>query len=140
MQTNSRNLRRGVAFAEVIVAAVLLISGISLVGQMTVANGRLLQQSRHERLALDELTNQLERLTALQGETLQSAIDTLSPSPAAMAALPKPTLTAELVEDDDGNRLTLRIQWDRPQSSTPIALTGWLPTRPVRSGESEVNP
>lgn len=143
MQRASIKSRRGVTFAELIVAAALLIGGMSLVGQLTVTNGRLLQQSRQHRLALDEISNQLEWLTTLDGEDLALAIEDLAPSDTAVSALANPTLNAELVEDDDGSRLTLSIQWEKPQPSAPIKLTAWIRPYAIQSLEtpaSEVEP
>ncbi|MGV3485762.1 MAG: hypothetical protein ACO1RT_15200 [Planctomycetaceae bacterium] len=143
MQHVSKRNRRGVTFAELTVASALLIGGMSLVGRLVVTNGRLLQQSRHNRLALDELTNQLEWLTTLEGEALTAAIEDLEPSATIVDALPGPTLNAERVDDDEGSRLTLSIRWETPQPSAPIKLTAWL--RPVSQSladtlESEVAP
>lgn len=127
MQRASFKNRRGVTFAELIVASALLIGGMSLVGRLTVSNGRLLQQSRQDRLAMDEITNQLEWLTTLPSDEVAAAIKDLAPSKHAVSALSNPTLNGELFEDDEGKRVTLSIQWEKPQPSAPIRVTAWLP-------------
>jgi hypothetical protein len=124
-------LRRGLATIELLVAMTLLISVISFATTMTIRNGRLLTATRHYRLGLDELSNQIERLAALPANELPLAIERLTPSPFATKYLANAELKAELQPTEVGQRLTLELSWKRSQPDTPpITLTAWIaPTK-----------
>ena len=116
--------RDGVSLIELIVAATLLITGTTIVGQLTVATGRVWQRTRHERLASEELSNQLGRIVSLSVDRRDEAIASLSPSPLVTEVLPDAELAASRVTDDDGERLELVLRWpDRPKG---IRIVGWL--------------
>jgi len=125
--------RGGFTVTELIVAATLLVVLMSVVGTLTVSSGRLWQDTRHYRLAIDELSNQLDRLTALDDTRLTTAIAELSASPQIRSALPNPVLTAESLADENGTRVVLQLAWDRLGKSRPVSLVGW--TNPLPNKE-----
>ncbi|NOZ40318.1 MAG: hypothetical protein GXP24_08845 [Planctomycetes bacterium] len=118
--------RGGFTVTELIVAATLLVVLMSVVGTLTVSSGRLWQDTRHYRLAIDELSNQLDRLTALDDTRLTTAIAELSASPQIRSVLPNPVLTAESLADENGTRVVLQLAWDRLGKSRPVSLVGWM--------------
>lgn len=120
-------VRRGTTSLEVIVAFTLL-SGVTTVAfPLVVAHGRLLKSQRNYRIALDELSNQLDRANTLSLDELPAAIERLSPSPQAAQRLPGAKLRGELAESQLGSRLTLEIWWDEPnRQAAPVRLTGWI--------------
>jgi hypothetical protein len=124
-QTRCSN-RRGLLMTELIVAAVLLITSLSLLVTLSFRTGKLWQDSRHYALAVDELTNQLERLTALDANEIDEQLAELEPSAAIRAALPGAQLEGEKLTDEYGTRLVLEIKWDRPGNAKPIVLTAWV--------------
>ncbi|NOY41098.1 MAG: type II secretion system protein [Planctomycetes bacterium] len=138
-----RSTRRcGFTVTELVVAASLLVVVMSVVASLTVRSGRLWQDSRHYRLAIDELSNQLERLTSLDETRLAMAIAELSPSQQVRDALPNPVLSAETLADEDGTRLLLHLAWDRLGKSVPVTLVGWVDPLPssAASAASEETP
>jgi hypothetical protein len=119
--------RRGISSLEVLVALTLLASVLALSTPLIVAHGRLLKAQRNYRLALDELTNQLDRLSALPAGDLAPAIENLAPSVLAAQRLPGATLRGQLAETDIGQRLTLEIWWDEPnRQAAPLRMTAWV--------------
>lgn len=119
--------RRGISSVEVIVAFTLLSVMLSVSTSLLVKHGRMLQAQRQYRTALDELSNQLERLTALPPDELEQAVDQLSPSAFAEQQLPGVQLEGELQQADLGRRVILRIWWDEPQrSEAPVSLAAWI--------------
>ena len=56
------NSRRGFSMFDLFVAFTLLVAAMSMVAPLVVRHGQLLKSQRNYRLALDELSNQLERL------------------------------------------------------------------------------
>ena len=128
---------------ETLVAFTLLTTILSVFVPLVARNGRLLVAQREYRLALDELSNQLERLSALPRQELPQALEGLRPSEYTAARLRGAELRGELVPAEPGERLTLRISWDEPQRATaPVTLTTWIYPRPrpasatSREGES----
>lgn len=127
--------RRGFSLLELIVAATLLVSALGIVAPLAARTGRLWQDSRRHQLALDELTNQLERLTTLDAATLKTALAELTPSEPVRATLPNAALTAETFDDADGRRLALSLQWDRVGNPPPLTLIAWLEPLPTTPQE-----
>jgi hypothetical protein len=131
---------RGVTVTELVVAAGLLVVVMSVVTSLAVRSGRLQQDSRHYRLAVDELTNQLERLTSLDADSLTDAIGALAPTAYIQTALPNPELTGERISDEHGDRLKLHLVWDRFGKRRPVTLVGWidpLSITPIANGAEE---
>jgi len=125
--------RDGFTITELIVAATLLVVIMSVVASLTVRSGRLWQDSRHFPLAVDELSNQLERLTSLDEASRAEAITKLSPSIQMLDTLPNPVLTAETLADESGTRLVLHLAWDRLGKSSPVTLVGWVDPLPTEA-------
>ena len=130
--------RRGYTMTDLVVAATLLVGIMSLVAPLAVRSGRLWQDSRHYRLALDELSNQLERLTNLDEGERDAALAKLSVSPQVRGRLPNPVLHAHSIDDSDGARLVLQLQWDRVGHAMPVTLVAWID--PLPKAEEDTAP
>lgn len=114
---------------EVVVASIVLVAVLSVLSQLTVRNGRLQAQTREYHLALEELSNAIARLTALEPQALDRELQDLTCSPATAIALTSPELSADVIDDAHGRRLTLALTWDRSGKREPVTLTAWLPTK-----------
>lgn len=117
---------RGSMLTELIVAAGLLVTSISLLATGAVAGWKLQRLERQQNVAADELSNQLEQLLALSPAV--AAIPQLEPSSWALQTLPNAELSGELIDDQFGRRIVLEIQWQRTGDSTPLIAVGWLDT------------
>ena len=126
-----QKLRRGASSIELVVAFTLLSVVLTVATGLVVQHGRLLKIHRDYQVALDEVSNQLERLTALPAGDLPAALEQLKPSTFAAERLPGAELRGELVPADPGQRLILEFTWDEPQRrSAPVRLAAWvLPAR-----------
>jgi hypothetical protein len=123
-----RRARPATTSLELIVALTLLCGLLSCSTPLLVKHGRLLNAQRDYRLALDELSNQLERLSALPEKELEDAVKQLTPSSFAKAHLPGAELRGQLDSLDIGRRVVLRLSWDEPQRrQAPVALAAWFP-------------
>ncbi len=122
----TRNVRSGLAMTELVVAAGLLITALSLLATLSFRSGKLWQDSQHYKLAADELTNQLERLTLLDEATLDEALGNLDVTPAIKATLSDAKLSGSKIVDEFGPRIVLEINWDRAGKPEPLRLVGWL--------------
>lgn len=123
---NPRLLRCGSALTELIVAGGLLATAISLVGTCVVGGHRIERMQREHTLAVDELSNQLERLTALPVGELELALQQLQPSTWVTGRLPEAQLTAERLTDEWGDRIKMQFQWKRKGNPPPLIAVAWL--------------
>jgi hypothetical protein len=122
-----------VSSLEALVAFTLLCSVLAMATPLVVAHGRLLKAQRNARLALDELSNHLERLSTLPAADLPAELESLRPSPLVAEKLPGARVRGQLANSQLGQRLTLEIWWDEPnRQAAPLRLTGWV-VSPVAS-------
>jgi len=118
--------RSAVTLTELVVAAAITISAMSMITTLAVRSVRLQQDTRHQQLVIDDLSNELEKLTGLPAGEREAAIAELAPSDYLRSALPSVAITAETIRDGDGERLMLSLNWDRPGNPQPVTLVGWL--------------
>lgn len=136
MQTKQRT---AFTLTEVMVASTLLVAVMGTLAPLAIRCGQLWQESRHQQLAIDELANQLERLTLMDDSDRRDAINDLSLSAPLGEALPDATLSAELISDQHGSRIEMSLTWNRPGIPTagPMKLVGWIDPleKPTQSDE-----
>ena len=119
--------RVGTLTLELLVAFSLLTTVLAVSVPLAVRHGRILVTERHYRLALEELTNQLDRLTALPSDDLPAELERLKPSSFTAQRLAGVRLEGALQPADVGQRLTLAITWDEPQRrEAPLKLAAWI--------------
>ncbi len=87
---------------------------MSLVVRMTFSVDRVWRDVGQHRVAMQELSNQLDRLTMLPSDQLASAMKSLEVSEVVKRTLPAANLQSELIRDELGVRIVLRIDWQRP--------------------------
>jgi hypothetical protein len=131
---STRRHRRATSALEVIVALTLLLTVLSLSVSLTMRHGRLLTSQRHYRQALDELSNQMDRVTALTVDDVPQTLKQLSLSQFAAARLSAGKLSAELKPTDIGQRVTLHLTWNEPPEQS-VSMTGWIFPRAEALGE-----
>ena len=104
--------------------------------------GRLQQSIRHDRIAMDEMTNQLDRLTQLPLDQLRQEVERLTPSEFAASGLPNPRLSGTLRDSEDGYRLAVDISWDSPgRRAAPLTMATWVyPTSRTRPPAEDPEP
>ena len=129
--------RRGTTTIELLVSFTLLSTVLGAALPLVVRHGRILHSARQYRVALDELSNQAERIGALSHDDAMKAIDELEPSPFAAERLPDAKLTAEVASSDGFERVTLSLSWNEPgRQAAPVSLVAWLPRDVDSSAET----
>lgn len=119
--------RRGFTLTELVVASLLLISMMAIVAPLTVRSARLWRDTRHQQLALDELSNQIEFLSALDDAERERELESLQASEEFRQAIPSAVLSGETQSDPDGSRLVMTLKWQRsPGQNRSVSLVGWL--------------
>jgi hypothetical protein len=119
--------RPAISSIEVLVGFIILSTALTLSLPLLVQHQRLLESARHYRLALDELSNQLDRLSLLPPSDVALEVARLTPSPFFAKQLPDAKLAGDLKAADIGQRITLRLTWtDIPRRPTTLALATWI--------------
>lgn len=133
---NSRaNRRLGTGSLDLLVSFTLLMTVLTAVTPLVVRYHRTVKSHRDYRLTLDELSNQMERLTALPAAELTDTIKKLTPSKFIQSRLAEPKLTGELQAADGGTRITLRMTWaETERDRAPVTLAGWVFAAPPATG------
>jgi hypothetical protein len=112
---------------DLLVSFTLLIAVLSVATPLVVRHGRLLESQRHYRVALDELSIQMERLTALPADKLARAVQEVAPSSYAAECLPEAELKGEIHSEEYGRRVVLTLSWSEPgRRDAPVMLVGWV--------------
>lgn len=129
--TRTNKDRRGVSLIELLVAAVVLVSVMSLVTSLCFRISLVWQEIGHRRVAVAELSNQLERLTRMDPEDVPQALALLKPSSLLEQTLLTPQLSGDIVESELGHQIELQLNWRRRHPGKPVELVGWIAGRPV---------
>lgn len=134
---NNSMRRRGTTTIELLVSFTLLTTVLGAALPLVVRHGRILNSARQYRMALDELSNQAERIAALSHDAAIETLEELQPSPLVVEHLPGATLSADLASSDGAERVTLSLSWDEPgRRAAPVSLVAWLP----RSDDAATKP
>jgi type II secretory pathway pseudopilin PulG len=124
-----RGHRQGFTILELVVSAGMLIVVMTFVTTMAFRINQTWQQIGHQRIAMLELNNQIDRLIHLPPQQVDDAIQQIQSSPIAQRSLVDPKLTAERIDDQWGDRILVRIDWRRRFPGRPLELVAWLPSR-----------
>jgi hypothetical protein len=113
---------------ETIAAAGLVSAGLVSVVPLFVRQARLVAEARRERVALEELANQAERLAVVPPDDLAGHLAGLAVSPVVTALVPGARLAATHGDSPLGTRVMLALSWDAPGRDTrPLTLVTWRP-------------
>jgi len=132
---NSRPLagrsRRGLSYAEVLVSATVLTTIMTIVTVSSFRIARVWKDVRQQQSALNELTNQLDRLTMLPSDEVAALVGSMEASDECKELLCQPKFTGQVEEQAPfGQRLTVSITWQKLSGdrSKPLQLSAWWPT------------
>jgi hypothetical protein len=126
-ETLPAGTRRGLTSFELVVAFSLLVAAMASTVPIYVRHQRLLAESRRERVAVEELANQAERLRAMPLATVDRYLASPSLSATAQRRLPAARLESERAESVLGSRVILRLFWDDiGRREHPLSLAVWL--------------
>lgn len=123
---SSHSNRRGVTMAELIISSVILLVVMTFVTSICFRVNLVWKDIGHHRVALGELANQLEVLTAMKPDEAIAALETLEPSGLCKRTLQSPELNGEAIRDDLGTRIVLRMAWHKDREVKPVELAGWI--------------
>ena len=126
VQVSARRTRRGVTALELMVSAAILLATVSVITTLIFKCGMIWKDVSQRRVAVRELSSQLEELTLLDQDAAKKQLDQLELSKICSQRLPEAKLVGALSEDNLGVRIQLSLNWKRPVESKPVVLCGWL--------------
>lgn len=124
-----RSRRQGFTMLEVLAAASLTVVALAAITPLFARQVRLVAETRRERIALEELANQAERLAAVPRDAVDGYLARLAPSPLASDRLPAARLAVDRGGMSPlGERILLKLSWQSPgRADHPLTLAIWLP-------------
>ena len=132
MKPLHRRRRQATTLTELLIAASLIATlAVTYLPMLKKVSG-FQRQLELQRLAIDELSNQLETLVTLSDDDWLPALANLQPSAEAKSRLDGVQLDSEIVPLDGGSRIELRITWKERQQ-VPLRLATW---RAAATGDS----
>ena len=118
--------RRGAMVMEMVVSCAVLITIMTFVTTLCFQVNRLWRSSGHHRVAMSELSNQLDRLTLMSVDEVKEEFESLEASELCSRTLQDPVLSGEVVDDQLGQRIILSLNWRRLNPGKPVELSGWI--------------
>jgi len=125
MLLKTHNIRRGISSLEFLVSFSVMVVVMTFMTSLTFKVSRVWRDIDHDRLAMNELSNQLDFLTRQHGAQLIEQVKNLKPSEFCLAGLPNPRITASLTGDPLGQRIDLELIWDHTPIERKLQLSGW---------------
>lgn len=125
-KTFGRLRRRGVTIMECVAAMGVLVVAIGTVTTWTHRIGRVWGDITDHRVAMAELSSHLQAWTRLPVEEATGKLEELTVSDSARRALPQALLSGEVIRDEMGDRLRLRLQWRTATGQLEADLIGWF--------------
>lgn len=121
-----RQVRRGSTVIECVVAASVLIVAMGTITTMSFRASRMWIDTGHQRIAMNEIVNQLEQIVDAEPEEIDSLVENMAPSSFARESLDQPVISAVRIRDRSGDRVTVELAWRSPHPIAPVELTGWI--------------
>ena len=118
--------RSGISMAELVASAAVLTLLMSMVTGMCYRISTIWKDVGHHRVALVELSNQLDRLTTMEVEQAREELESIAATSTCSRTLRDPKLKGELVETDLGTQVNLELNWTRVNPGTPVRFSGWI--------------
>ena len=122
--------RNGITAIELMISAVSLLAIMSLVSTLGVRINSVWKDIGHRRIAVCELSNQLEHLTRMSAEELEEELAALEPSEHCTRVLRNAKLQGTTEADALGTRILLSLNWDRRHAGKAVQLAAWIPSDP----------
>lgn len=131
--------RRGVSSIEFLVSFSVMATVMTFATTMTLNISRVWRDIEHQRLAVCELSNQLEEITRLRGESLVERVGQIEPSGFCKQGLDEPRISAKISSDSLGQRIDLELAWERRPAEKKVRLSGWSVSEEVSSDDQPKN-
>lgn len=122
----TRVSRQGYSLTELLVACVILATVVPTMATLFVTSRRVMQETRHERMMLGEISSQLEVLAVAPEQVGTSQPRKLVPSEFIEYRLPSATLIAEVTENESGRWLKVTGRWKHRDNERSVELAHWI--------------
>ena len=125
-QVSTRPDRRGLTAMELLVSTAILLATVTVITTLIFKCGMIWKDVSQRRVAVRELSSQLEELTLLDEDSVKEKIKQLELSAVCNQRLPEAKLTGVISEDNLGVRIQLSLNWKHAVETKPVILCGWL--------------
>ncbi|WP_461507475.1 type IV pilus modification PilV family protein [Rhodopirellula baltica] len=118
--------RNAFTMIELVVAASIMIALMSVVTSLTFRIHGVWQDTNQQRIATWAVSSELERITSLPLDDIATTLDELEASEELQNLLTEPEWSGDLIDDELGPRVALRLDWKRRHPGKPLELVGWV--------------
>lgn len=118
--------RNAFTMIELVVAASIMIALMSVVTSLTFRIHGVWQDTNQQRIATWAVSSELERITSLPLDDIATTLDELEASEELQHLLTEPEWSGDLIDDELGPRVALRLDWKRRHPGKPLELVGWV--------------
>lgn len=132
---NNHRSTRGVLKIEAMVAIVILVAAMGFASTMIHRINRLWTGAQHHQFAISELSNQIDNFARLTPQQAGEALESINVSEACKETLKDASLSGEIIKDELGNRVTLKLTWNERKDANPVELSAWLRDAKTDGGE-----
>ncbi|WP_182868998.1 type IV pilus modification PilV family protein [Rhodopirellula sp. JC639] len=122
----TRHRPKGLVLLETLIAAGVTLVMLSVAVPMVIRSARIWKQTQHQQFAADELQGQMDRLIAMPSQQRARALENLTLSPEIQNVLYDARIEAATIDDQDGKRIELSIDWTRVGAPPPVRLVAWI--------------
>ena len=127
--------RRGLTMIETIVSASILVVVMCFGLSLTFRISQVWRDTTHQRIAMNELSNQLDELTRLPVNILLNDLEVLEVSSSTQRIFEEPVLVGRFVDDELGKRIVLSLHWKQRHPGIGAQLVGWLVDQSSEPGD-----
>ncbi len=118
--------RRGGMLIELAVSTIVLISLLSIATTLCFQVSLVWRDINQHRVAVAELSNQLDQLTRMDPQQARETLKSMIPSELSKHTLRDPQLSGKLIETTLGQQINLQLNWNRRHPGKPVKLVGWI--------------
>lgn len=118
--------RNAFTMIELVVAASIMIALMSVVTSLTFRIHGVWQDTNQQRIATWAVSSELERITSLPLDDIATTLDELEASEELRNLLTEPEWSGDLIDDELGPRVALRLDWKRRHPGKRLELVGWV--------------
>lgn len=116
---------RGLSHLEMIAACAAMVVVMSFVTTLCFRISRVWRDIGHQRAAVAELSNRLDRLTRLGLTEIETEIDSIRLSDQLIRTLFNPQMTGELIETEFGTQVRLKLMWGQRHPLSSVSMSAW---------------
>jgi hypothetical protein len=122
----SASQNAGYAGLEVLVGATLTLALIASFSTLAFRIRGIDRSTLDYQAATQELANHVARISALDREEARTALENIEVDEDLSSRLPGTRLVGQWIDDSEGTRFLIELDWDRAVPAQPIRMVAWV--------------